>query len=676
MTGAATLLAMPGSLHFGRSASYCIAQLSPLGKAKRKRAKLVKNSSSRSSMSSVSTTEEDHDTVCIVTVTSSNSKVAQTKDTPCRKRPKTKKTAKKVPKKGSTPQIVRLQPRNKTPPRITLVDNSRSPQKGRLVNNSRSPHSITLVNNSRSPPNITLVDKSRSPHSITSVDKSRSPQSITSPQTTRPQMQTVKNSQKSTKYKKQQKHRSRSRSNTRKHKVIGLPRGLFHCVGAGARSRSCTPERNIGLRVGLSEEEKENVNVMLSAFSRKAQNTCESDFGGEVEINQIYRPASTSRLSRKDRHRLTCSVASEPTRGTRDTCSVASEPPDLCSLSLTHSSRHSIQSHGDNSNVTYNTVMVKLRRKSAGTTAKSKAIASIQARPLPAIPPPKESSVCLVKTLDLSGIMKNKWISGMAVTKKNEIVLVDLKGMYLIDEDGNLKKTIGSKEKVRLVEPIDVTVMGNGNLVVSDHADQKVKVYNWKGQYLRKIHNHNLLNIAGIATTDKREIIIAGTDKQCVSILTEDDKVITTIPKGDPAIKSPFQHPYSMAVNPLTGAVIVGDDYRQLVVAVNQEGKILWRFCPTGDRHFFPSSICVDNEGYVFVADLYNEKVYMLDSGGKFLKELLSRGNGLRGGPGAIATDGRGHLMVSDEERTIKVFRYGEGGFALYRRISMCPQVS
>ena len=63
----------------------------------------------------------------------------------------------------------------------------------------------------------------------------------------------------------------------------------------------------------------------------------------------------------------------------------------------------------------------------------------------------------------------------------------------------------------------------------------------------------------------------------------------------------------------------------------------------------------------------------MLDSGGKYLKTLLSRGDGLRGGPGAIATDGQGHLLVADEERTIKVFKYGENGFALYRRTSYGP---
>ena len=156
---------------------------------------------------------------------------------------------------------------------------------------------------------------------------------------------------------------------------------------------------------------------------------------------------------------------------------------------------------------------------------------------------------------------------------------------------------------------------------------------------------------------------------------SEEDEMLYTIPAEGKEGRAPFEHPYSVAVNPLTGDLVVGDDYRQLVTAVSPDSKILWRYRPAGDshRHFFPSSICVDNDGYVFIADLYNEKVYMLDSSGKYLKTVLSRGEGLKGGPGAIATDCRGHLIVADEEKTLKVFKYGKNGFAMNRRHSYCP---
>ena len=258
-----------------------------------------------------------------------------------------------------------------------------------------------------------------------------------------------------------------------------------------------------------------------------------------------------------------------------------------------------------------------------------------------------------------------------------------------------------------LQEPIDVTVSNNGNLVVSDHADQGVKIFTSKGQYLRTVRCKGLSNIAGVATNEHREILVAGTDRQCITRQDEEGKLINAIPDipldkkpqdklgslgalgfmGPPdkdgyvnvsaAKRSIFEHPYSIATNPLTGDIIVGDDYRQLVTAVSADGKVLWKYCPhgAGARAFFPSSICVDPQGYVFIADLYNEKVYMLDSSGKYLKTLLSRGDGLKGGPGAIAVDGRGVLAVADEEKSIKLFQYAENGFALTKRFSVCPDV-
>ncbi|KAK2147000.1 hypothetical protein LSH36_574g01062 [Paralvinella palmiformis] len=300
--------------------------------------------------------------------------------------------------------------------------------------------------------------------------------------------------------------------------------------------------------------------------------------------------------------------------------------------------------------------------------------------------PPGAGGAQLVRTLQLDNILKNRWISGIAVTKKNEYIVVDQREAYLLDEDGSLKKTIGSKGSCRLIEPFDVAVSpSNGNLVICDHAEQDVKIFTWKGQFVKRVNDPTLTNIAGVAVTESRDIVIAGTDKQRLSVISEEGTPLYTIPQAatDSARtknRPPFEHPYSVAVNPLTCDIIIGDDYKQIVTAVSsgrdgQDIRVLWRYCPgPGDRHFFPSAICADNKGYIFIADLYNEKVYMLDSSGKYVKTLLSRGDGLRGGPGAIATDNRGHLLVADEEKTIKVFKYrDENGFAVTKRYSYCP---
>jgi DNA-binding beta-propeller fold protein YncE len=333
---------------------------------------------------------------------------------------------------------------------------------------------------------------------------------------------------------------------------------------------------------------------------------------------------------------------------------------------------------------------VRLRRPSPGRLDDDGTNGSITSNVIHNLPlPPGPGGAQLIRTLQLDRILKSKWISGIAVTKKNEYIVVDQREAYLLDEEGTLKKLIGAKGSNKLIEPFNVCVNpSNGNLVICDHADQDIKIFTWKGQFLKRVKDPALTNIAGVAVTDSKDIVIAGTDKQRVSVLADDGRLSYTIPSmTDGAARNknrtPFEHPYSLAVNPLTGDIIIGDDYKQLVTAVSpsrdgQDPRVMWRYCPgPGDRHFFPSSICVDPKGYIFIADLYNEKVYMLDSSGKFVKTLLSRGDGLKGGPGAIAADGRGHLLVADEEKVIKVFKYrDENGFAINKRYSYCPQAT
>ena len=273
-----------------------------------------------------------------------------------------------------------------------------------------------------------------------------------------------------------------------------------------------------------------------------------------------------------------------------------------------------------------------------------------------------EGRICLDK------VMSNKWISGIAVTKRGEYVIVDLKEAFLVDREGQVKRQIGGKGFDRLLGPIAVTVLPTGSIAFSDHATQDIKIFTAKGQFVTTVRNMNFSNIAGLSADAFGTLYVAGADKKQIFIIRcEDSQPISTVPPTKD-VRVPFEHPYSLAYSTKTGDLIVGDDNKQMVIAIKPEdGRVLWRFCPPGhgQRHFFPSSIAVDEAlGVAFVADLYNEKVYAIDvTSGAYLKTVLSRGDELRGGPSAIAVDGCGRLLVADEERTLKVFRYNADKF-------------
>ena len=304
--------------------------------------------------------------------------------------------------------------------------------------------------------------------------------------------------------------------------------------------------------------------------------------------------------------------------------------------------------------------------------------------------PAENAQVKLVKLIQLDKIIKSKWITGMVVTKKN-IAVVDSKLAYLLDMDGNLKRLIGIKGADKLTEPVAVTELKDGNLAFTDQYNQTIKIFTTKGQYVKTIRPDDLSNINGVASSEFNDIFVVGTDTKCVCAYNSSNTSSIHIPIRDsekhaqeasqwfrpiPSMglqntRIDFQHPNSIAYNPLTRDLIIGDDHKHFVCAVTSSGRLSWKFCAKGDRPFYPSSINVTHDGYIFIGDLYNHKVYMIDSSGKYIKTLLAKDNGLGCGPGALATDSNGHIFVADDEKTIKVYKYNDG-FTMCRRVHMC----
>ena len=178
----------------------------------------------------------------------------------------------------------------------------------------------------------------------------------------------------------------------------------------------------------------------------------------------------------------------------------------------------------------------------------------------------------LSQTLKLGEFMVGRWISGMAVTDKHELVVVDLRSAYLVDSaSGRLIRVVGRSGRGgtagRLVEPIGAATAADGRLVFSDRADQTAKLFSARGQHVRTISGLGLSNVGGVAIARSTgDVYVAGSDSHGVALVRgaaagtgRTDAVV------DVQYLSDFQHPYSVAVNPTTSDVIVGDDHAQKV---------------------------------------------------------------------------------------------------------------
>jgi len=176
----------------------------------------------------------------------------------------------------------------------------------------------------------------------------------------------------------------------------------------------------------------------------------------------------------------------------------------------------------------------------------------------------------LLQTLKLGAFMVGKLISGLAVTDKHELVVVDLRAAYLVDSvTGRLIRVVGGSGRAgRLIEPIGAATAGDGRLVFSDRADQTAKLYSSRGQHVRTVTGLGLWNVGGVAVARSTgDVYVAGSDSHGVALVrgaaVPGSYRLST--KFDVEYLSDFEHPYSVAVNPATGDVIVGDDRTQTV---------------------------------------------------------------------------------------------------------------
>jgi len=179
----------------------------------------------------------------------------------------------------------------------------------------------------------------------------------------------------------------------------------------------------------------------------------------------------------------------------------------------------------------------------------------------------------LLQTLKLSVFMVGRWISGMAVTDRQELVIVDLRAAYLVDAaSGRLIRVVGGSGRGgtagRLAEPIGAATAADGRLVFSDRVDQTAKLYSSRGQHVRTVTGLGLTNVGGVAVDRSRgDVYVAGSDCHGVAVVrgaaasgTGRSNMVV-----DVEYLSDFRHPYSVAVNSMTGDVIVGDDHTQTV---------------------------------------------------------------------------------------------------------------
>lgn len=210
---------------------------------------------------------------------------------------------------------------------------------------------------------------------------------------------------------------------------------------------------------------------------------------------------------------------------------------------------------------------------------------------------------------------------GVAAIDKTVYVTDTILGKLLVFNQGEKTfKVFGNDGAGRLNKPIDVAVDLRGLVYVTDAHQSRVIVYDKNGIYQRAMGGPKLLT-----------------------------------------------RPTGITVNPANGHIYVVntgtlDSQHHAISVFDAKGRYLFDFGKRGAdkaRFNFPTNICSDANGHIYVVDTGNFRVQIFDSDGKYLDAFGTAGTGLGSfaRPKGIAVDSEGHIYVIDSAfNNVQVF--------------------
>ncbi len=207
-------------------------------------------------------------------------------------------------------------------------------------------------------------------------------------------------------------------------------------------------------------------------------------------------------------------------------------------------------------------------------------------------------------------------------------------------------------------QPSDVAVSKKGLIHVVDGVNHKIKVFNQEGKFMfsfgRKGNREGeFLFPLGIGIGDSGNIYIADSGNHRVQVFTPSGSYLShfNIPPGKNGTPS---DPTDVAVNEAGNRVYVVDNDNHYILAYDlQTLDLIEIFGAPGmeDRQFrYPFLIALDKYEYLYIVDVINTRVQLLNPDGLFVAIIggwgVEKGEFFR--PKGIAIDRENRVYVSD----------------------------
>lgn len=226
---------------------------------------------------------------------------------------------------------------------------------------------------------------------------------------------------------------------------------------------------------------------------------------------------------------------------------------------------------------------------------------------------------------------------------------------YLFTIDGKSKTTDVVNSAQTLKGPLAVTVSSD-RIFVADTGQSQVQVYSREGQWISS-WGKRTLNYPFALTYNDKKLYVA--DPNLMELLIYDDHGTMQRPllnKQRLQLTSGTQGEIIRPTAVQVGAdnlIYVTDVGNQVILVMDSSGKILRYFGGPGTtdgKLQYPNALYIDRDGKVYVSDTNNARIQVFDQKGQFLNKITgSQGkSGLLTLPRGLAVTKTGAILVVD----------------------------